>query len=306
MTDRTPGHARVSVERPRFGLVCVELAELERPCPDCVARERGRPCASCGRTGLVSTREIWEALATRGVIPEAWTRDPGRVFADPPLEWSTEPVDRITAGRYRVQVRFASGAVVTEEDLDVTRSYYTCNPREYLRARRDALVAAQTLPVPATTADLLAFVSTGPERVEAVEELARETVARLRPFGVSTSAERVVWRVATPRLVKPYDLTENGPTVQLPGGWPARAQPEYSAAVWSDMAFKAELAVRVLKVTAGLPEAEQDAFAWWTTHMNLWPDDGPPSPHEPVLQLLLHGFGLEEVSPRLVLNVPPL
>lgn len=300
------GHATVRVERPLFGAVRAVLTDLDGPCPDCIAREPGRSCAYCGRTGLVSSREVWEALATRGVIPEAWTRDLGRVFADPPEEWTTEPVDRITPGRYRVRVRFASGAVVTEEDLDVTRGYYTCSPREHLRVRRDAIVAAQTLPVPATVNDLVAFVSAGPERVEAVEEFARETVARLRPFGVSTPAERVVWRVATPGLVKPYDLLKDGPTVQLPRGWPARAQPEYAAAVWSDMAFQAGLAVRVFKVTAGLPAAEQDAFAWWTTQMNLWPDEGLPSPHEPVLQLLLHGFGFEEVSPRIVLNVPPV
>lgn len=48
--------------------------------------------------------------------------------------------------------------------------------------------------VPFTIPDLVAYASLGPAAILRAEELARETVARLRPWGCPQT-ERVVWRV---------------------------------------------------------------------------------------------------------------
>lgn len=53
---------------------------------------------------------------------------------------------------------------------------------------------------PGTIPDIVAWASLGPAAILRAEELARETVARLRPWGCPQT-ERVVWRVGERRSV---------------------------------------------------------------------------------------------------------
>ena len=52
--------------------------------------------------------------------------------------------------------------------------------------------------VPATLADLVAWASLGAPAIERAEDLAREAVARLAPWGVARGPRQVVWRVGEP------------------------------------------------------------------------------------------------------------
>lgn len=147
---------------------------------------------------ITDPAEALEALIARGVLPPSFAGDALRWF------WC----DRCNgkgSGEWRndVAIRCAAGA-----------EKRGCGGRHW--------------PNPRTILDLLAWTSLGADAITRAEQLARETAARLRPWGVRPPVEtattpdgrevecekpwRVVWRIGDPTKVC-------GDTVP-PSGWP--------------------------------------------------------------------------------------
>jgi hypothetical protein len=135
--------------------------------------------------------------------------------------------------------------------------------------------------VPATLADLVAWASLGAPAIERAEDLAREAVARLAPWGVARGPRQVVWRVGEP-------------SARGAIGWPYR---------------DVDPTVGVERFVAGHKQTLRDGDPHATTAalVRVWPEDAPPCPYAPLLDLLRTGVALDAITDRaLVLVVPPL
>lgn len=98
--------------------------------------------------------EAFEILTARGVLPDEWAGDVRRAFI----------------ARYKIELGFCDSPNTT------------------------STTTAVLTPHPATIPALVAWASLGAAAILRAEELARETVLRLRPWG-APQTERVVWRV---------------------------------------------------------------------------------------------------------------
>lgn len=137
------------------------------------------------------------------------------------------------------------------------------------------------LDTPRTLADLVAWASLGVPAIVRAEDLTREAVARLAPWGVARGPRRVVWRVGAP-------------SARATIGWPYR---------------DVDRTVGVERFVAGHKHTlrEGDPHATTAALVRVWPDDAPPCPYAPLLDLLRAGVTLDAITDRdLVLVVPPV
>jgi hypothetical protein len=155
--------------------------------------------------------------------------------------------------------------------------------------------AGAPLPRPATLPALVAWASLGPAQVMQAEELARDAVRRLAPWGVVARERRAVWAMGLPPVRDPEEAAwrRDG----LPQAWPRAANeaPHVAAGAWTN---RRDAATR-----AGASEE----LAGWIAHVETWPAGAPPCPHAPLLALLRAGLALDRITDEdLVLVVPPL
>ena len=233
---------------------------------------------------ITDPAEALEALIARGVLPPSFAGDALRWF------WC----DRCNgkgSGEWRndVAIRCAAGA-----------EKRGCGGRHW--------------PNPRTILDLLAWASLGADAITRAEQLARETVTRLRPWGVRPPVEtattpdgqevecekpwRVVWKVTAEVRT---NIT----------GWPVGPQN-----VHDDAEDRYEVVNRwhaARKARARIDETMHETLAaWYEAHTELWPRGegearGVESPHAPVAALLRMGLALDAIDgDALVLVCPPL
>lgn len=242
---------------------------------------RGHVFEDLPRWHIADPAAALEKLTTDGVLPQSWAGDVSRAF------WC-EACDGKGGVHIKSHTEFHDDwdwcGTCAAEDPNVTGSY----------------VADGTTGAPATLPDLVAWASLGAATILAAEQLARETAARLRPWGVRPPVEtattpdggevereapwRIVWKVGAIR--EAFDV----------GGWPSshRVNGVTATHAWADAARAARLM--------------RDPFEWWTAHVESWPTDDPrPCPHEPALALLRMGLALDAITDdALVVVVPPL
>lgn len=121
------------------------------------------------RTPITATSpaEAFETLCARGVLPDAWAGDVRRFF-------------RCSCDGKREGAPKGKGGQVV----------WNCPRCEDFADERPQFTIAHPPTIPA----LVAWASLGPAAILRAEELARETVRRLRPWG-APQTERVVWHV---------------------------------------------------------------------------------------------------------------
>jgi hypothetical protein len=189
--------------------------------------------------GLTNPREAWEALATRGLIPDAWVADPSRVF---------RVARRCACCRGARRVWSGEGEFATSAECGA------CSARGVWFA--DA-------PQPATVAACVALAGDAAGLATA-EALAREFVARAAPR--LPAAERVVRESAAgPRAAVPWAAFTSSParTVWQLGGPFSRPPRPHPGAL---LAQAAALAL------SGRPRAAHEDLPWPGGRLSGAPD----------------------------------
>lgn len=264
----------------------------------------GGKAVAAGNAGNVSLTvesvpEALETLIARGLLPESWAGDEGRAFAcekcdgngwhrgqiGPDFEYGTAYCDAC-AGE-------CPGCDGTGYDADATGGRCPrCRGEAYEGSGR---VAMPTLPA------LVALAADAPG-VLAAEELARECVARLRPW-LDRVPSRVVWRVVSAEQWSTYggDLSPEGlrPAAmrEVPPRWtPHRRWGGIAQDVWLKRTAPPApvcAATRAAAYTAA-------CSAWWNSDDSTMPD-----PWAPLAALWDSGYALDAVTPDAVTLVCP-
>ncbi len=234
--------------------------------------------------------EAMELLTTAGVLPPGWVDDPLRAWVCDRCDGTALlPVEDFPPDECSCAVRCAAcGGVESEDDES------PCT------ACGGAGVISQMRGVPAGLPALVAWASLGAEVIAQAEALARTVAERLRPWGVASRERRIVWRIT--------DATRgvgDSPMV----GWPLAANDPLDAAY--DPTTQLDLEVNGdpwgTAYNQSRDAGEDESNLWWTAHVKAWPEEAPPCPHEPVLELLHMGLALDAINnTSLVIACPPL
>lgn len=261
------------------------------------------------------TREAMELLASRDMVPVGWVDDVRRAFdargsvasvmrSMPPRDRGTLADDGFVVTLIREPHRQSEPTVrlarLTRLDNDwragvfreaqVSNGYDESHPLYSVESTLQHL--ASMWPDPPNMDALVAWLSLGHEQIATAEALARETVARLRPWG-APSVERVVWRVGEWRLTE--NILKRGPVgdrCPLPVGWP-----DTVCEVVNEGDFE----------EAGFEEAGgADVTRWWEVMSNLWRDERP-CPYACMVTLKGMGLWIDSITAdAITLCVPAL
>ncbi len=213
---------------------------------------------------IESPREAYETLATRGLIPLAAVEDPTRRFTDPKVPH---------------YCKCGSGnGFNCMDDLSGTPVSHTCTACGFVYWHGRSLLH------PTSIADVVAFASLRWNAIIRAESLARETVARLRSYGVNLT-EHVTW------VVEPVQHS-----------WAAAFKPAESA--WSKYRIPRGLD-SFPQPPNGIQNVTYRPIAEWI--VKHWPTVlGTPCPLAPWLDLDDLGGGFDLQGDEIILTCSPI
>lgn len=239
---------------------------------------------------LTDPAEAWETLAARGVVSPEWISDSDRVFAEAEVPPALE--------------RGGSG----QPSYEGIKQYLENGPR--------------LCDVPPTVefATLLASDVVG---IETAEQVARETVRRLEPWGCPQS-HRIAWRLVQRETweTQPGDYRHMTAAVAVGGAFrplersmPAlvRARkyafgtPEWRAAYsWECAAQWRELSRREVYIpSTSLEWARNSGYPEVPSELKKKRFSELPNPFEPLLSLWAAGYALDVITPSVIVLALP-
>lgn len=231
-----------------------------------------------GSLVITDPAELWEALATRGVIP---------------LEWVTAWDTKSPCGhRWRDILR------------DVWRTDAPCP--ECVRARAPARIfdhgeGCYPAEWPRNVAACVALAS-DPVGITQAEALAREAVARLAPWG-APQPHRVVWRVGAWDAQRSW--LHQGPDQERIPDWRIALSTTSRGREFVETFRKHARALIAKPYVLDTVLTDNDqAIAWMLTHHDLYERESP-NPWQPLCELFALGYALDAIRDDAVTLVCP-
>ncbi len=241
--------------------------------------------------GLTDVAEAWETLAARGVLSAEWLSDANRLFA----EQETPPALQREAG--------------TQPSYESVKEYLRAGPR--------------LADVP-TSMELVISLASDIVGIESAEQVARETVRRLAPWGCPQPS-KIAWRQVDPSSweTQPGDFRHMPAAMAvghafrpLEARMPAliRARKyEFGSVAWR-AAYSWECAMQWRVVTAqdskisreALEKSQDSGYEPVPKSLAKRPFRELANPFEPLLSLWAAGYALDAITPEvIVLAIAP-